>query len=206
MLIVGCIIYYEMIVKSSRPSSISSSLTRNPHVPSHALYRCSQYNRGLDKVGGALLFKLLLDFYHDIEATPSATTSTTLPSATMGNSSTLDANYASQSPPSIRDGCNTNTMESPRKVVRQSSKKKARFKDSGIMDDAYLLCDDDSCAIAISSHLMSSHGVCRESTSDSYPDEVDRQHTIHGTELLFIPSIAILSDPLIMHHVLTISG
>jgi len=109
---------------------------------SHAPYRCSQYNRGLDKVGGALLFKLLLDFYHTIEAAPSATTSTTLSSATMANSSTLDADYASQSSPSIRDGCNTNvcnTMESPRKLVRQSSKKKARFKDSGIMDDAYLL-------------------------------------------------------------------
>ena len=121
---------------------VKSSIT---HL--HAPYRCSQYNRGLDKVGGALLFKLLLDFYHAIEATPSANTSTTLPSATMANSSTLDADYASQSSPSIRDGCNTNvcntnvcnTMESPRKLVRQSSKKKARFKDSGIMDDAYLL-------------------------------------------------------------------
>lgn len=93
-------------------------------------------------MGGALLFKLLLDFYHAIAAAPSATTSTTLSSATMANSSTLDADYASQSPPSNRDGCNTNvcnTMESPRKLVRQSSKKKARFKDSGIMDDAYLL-------------------------------------------------------------------
>jgi hypothetical protein len=93
-------------------------------------------------VGGALLFKLLLDFYHAIEAAPSVTTSTTLPLATVDNSYSLDADYAFQSPSSIRDGCNTNVcniMESPRKLVRQSSKKKARFKDSGIMDDAYLL-------------------------------------------------------------------
>ena len=128
-------------------SSLTQPLT---HSLAHsARCRCSQYNRGLDKVGGALLFKLLLDFYHTIvAATSTATTPTALSSATMGSSSnsssnsTSDVNYPSLSPPSTRYGSNTNvcnTMESPRKLVRQSSKKKARFKDSGTMDNACLL-------------------------------------------------------------------
>ena len=158
-------------------SSLTQPLT---HSLAHsARCRCSQYNRGLDKVGGALLFKLLLDFYHTIvAATSTATTPTALSSATMGSSSnsssnsTSDVNYPSLSPPSTRYDSNTNvcnTMESPRKLVRQSSKKKARFKDSGtyygqcllacLLYSDNLFCDycDNSCTISISFHVMSSH-------------------------------------------------
>ena len=152
-----------------------SSLTHSLTLTHSSRYRCSQYNRGLDKVGGALLFKLLLDFYHTIAAaTSTATTPTPLSSATMGSSSssssssTSDVDYPSLSPPSTRDGSNTNvcnTMESPRKLVRQSSKKKARFKDSGTYYGQCLLacCDycDNSCSISISSHAIPSHIILR---------------------------------------------